>query len=52
MYLDNKSQNIPFTQKIINTNARHAVHVINDLLFHESGLMIEEHYTDTAGYRD
>lgn len=38
--------------KVINTNARDAVHVIDGLLHHESELNIEEHYTDTAGYTD
>ncbi len=41
-----------FYTKVINTNARDAVHVIDGLLHHESELPIEEHYTDTAGYTD
>ena len=41
-----------FYTKIINTNARDAVHVIDGLLYHETELNIEEHYTDTAGYTD
>lgn len=41
-----------FYAKVINTNARDAVHVIDGLLHHESDLSIEEHYTDTAGYTD
>lgn len=41
-----------FYTKVINTNARDAVHVIDGLLHHESDLRIEEHYTDTAGYTD
>ncbi|WP_337020223.1 transposase, partial [Oceanobacillus massiliensis] len=41
-----------FYAKVINTNARDAVHVIDGLLHHESDLTIEEHYTDTAGYTD
>lgn len=40
-----------FYAKVINTNARDAVHVIDGLLHHESDLTIEEHYTDTAGYQ-
>ncbi|GAE27667.1 TnpA transposase [Halalkalibacter wakoensis JCM 9140] len=40
-----------FYTKVINTNARDAVHVIDGLLHHESELSIEEHYTDTAGYQ-
>ncbi|PFJ39484.1 DDE transposase [Bacillus thuringiensis] len=41
-----------FYTKVINTNARDAIHVIDGLLHHESDLIIEEHYTDTAGYTD
>lgn len=41
----------PYT-KVINTNARDAVHVIDGLLHHETDLQIEKHYTDTAGYTD
>lgn len=41
-----------FHTKVINTNARDAVHVIDGLLHHETELNIEEHYTDTAGYTD
>ncbi|MED0951772.1 Tn3 family transposase [Bacillus mobilis] len=38
--------------KIIHTNSRDAIHVLDGLLHHESDLNIEEHYTDTAGYTD
>lgn len=41
-----------FYTKVINTNARDAVHVIDGFLHHETDLNIEEHYTDTAGYTD
>jgi TnpA family transposase len=41
-----------FYTKVINTNARDAVHVIDGLLHHETDLILEEHYTDTAGYTD
>lgn len=41
-----------FYTKVINTNARDAVHVIDGLLEHETELCINEHYTDTAGYTD
>jgi TnpA family transposase len=40
-----------FYTKVINTNARDAVYVIDGLLHHETNLHIEEHYTDTAGYQ-
>jgi hypothetical protein len=38
-----------FYTKVINTNTRDAVHVIDGLLHHETDLAIEVHYTDTAG---
>ena len=38
--------------KIIHTNSRDAIHVLDGLLHHETDLNIEEHYTDTAGYTD
>ena len=41
-----------FYTKVINTNVRDAVHVIDGLLYHETDLNIQEHYTDTAGYTD
>jgi TnpA family transposase len=33
-------------------NERDATHVLDGLLYHESDLRIEEHYTDTAGFTD
>lgn len=41
-----------FYTKVINTNARDTVHVIDGLHYHETELHIDEHYTDTAGYTD
>ncbi|WP_204591755.1 Tn3 family transposase [Chryseomicrobium aureum] len=38
--------------KIIHTNSRDAIHVLDGLLHHETDLNIDEHYTDTAGYTD
>lgn len=38
--------------KIIHTNSRDAIHVLDSLLHHEADLNIEEHYTNTAGYTD
>jgi TnpA family transposase len=31
---------------------RDATHVLDGLLYHESDLRVEEHYTDTAGFTD
>jgi TnpA family transposase len=39
----------PFHTKIINATVRGATHVLDGLLYHESDLRIEEHYTDTFG---
>jgi TnpA family transposase len=51
LYRFTSDQFSSFYTKVINTNARDAVHVIDGLLHHESDLVIEEHYTDTAGYQ-
>ena len=40
----------PFAQKVISTNGREALHVIDALCSHETDLDIHEHYTDTHGY--
>jgi TnpA family transposase len=42
----------PFYSKLINATVRDATHVLDGLLYHESELEIEEHYTDTAGFTD
>ena len=42
----------PFHTKVINANVLDATHVLDGLLYHESDLRIEEHYTDTAGFTD
>lgn len=52
MYRFVSDQFSSFYTKVINTNARDAVHVIDGLLYHETELCIDEHYTDTAGYTD
>lgn len=52
MYRFVSDQFSAFYTKVINTNARDAVHVIDGLLYHETELCIDEHYTDTAGYTD
>lgn len=45
-------QYTPFYTKVIAANARDATHVLDGLLYHESDLRIEEHYTDTGGFTD
>lgn len=42
----------PFHTKVISVPVRDATHVLDGLLYHESELEIEEHYTDTAGFTD
>uniref|UniRef100_UPI002301A381 Tn3 family transposase n=1 Tax=Neomicrococcus lactis TaxID=732241 RepID=UPI002301A381 len=42
----------PFHSKLINVGDRDATYVLDGLLYHESDLAIQEHYTDTAGFTD
>lgn len=45
-------QYAPFHITLISATVRDATHVLDGLLYHESDLRIEEHYTDTAGFTD
>lgn len=45
-------QYTPFSTKVINVGVRDSTYVLDGLLYHESDLRIEEHYTDTAGFTD
>jgi TnpA family transposase len=51
-YTHVSDQYSPFHTKVINATIRDATHVLDGLLYHESDLRIEEHYTDTAGFTD
>jgi TnpA family transposase len=51
-YTHVSNQYAGFHIKVINGPARDATHVLDGLLYHESDLKIEEHYTDTAGFTD
>lgn len=51
-YTHISEQYAPFHTKVINATVRGATHVLDGLLYHESDLRIEEHYTDTAGFTD
>ena len=51
-YTHISDQYAPFHSKVISANVRDATHVLDGLLYHESDLRIEEHYTDTAGFTD
>ena len=42
----------PFHTKVIAATANEAPHVLDGLLYHESSLVINEHYTDTGGFSD
>ncbi|MGO4728348.1 MULTISPECIES: Tn3 family transposase [unclassified Inquilinus] len=42
----------PFHTKVIAATASEAPHVLDGLLYHQTGLSIEEHYTDTGGVTD
>jgi TnpA family transposase len=51
-YTHVSDQYAPFHTKVINAAVRDATHVLDGLLYHESELRIEEHYTDTVGFTD
>ena len=51
-YTHISDQYAPYHTKVINAAVRDATHVLDGLLYHESDLRIEEHYTDTAGFTD
>ena len=51
-YTHVSDQYSPFSSRIINVDVRDATYVLDGLLYNESDLRIEEHYTDTAGFTD
>lgn len=51
-YTHISDQYAPFHTKVITAPVRDATHVLDGLLYHESELRIEEHYTDTNGFTD
>lgn len=51
-YTHISDQYAPFHSKVISATVRDSTHVLDGLLYHESDLRIEEHYTDTAGFTD
>lgn len=51
-YTHISDQYAPFHTRVINATVRDATYVLDGLLYHESDLRIEEHYTDTAGFTD
>lgn len=51
-YTHISDQYAPFSSKVINVGVRDSTYVLDGLLYHESDLRIQEHYTDTAGFTD
>ncbi len=51
-YTHVSDQYAPFYSKVISTGVRDATHVLDGLLYHETDLGIEEHFTDSEGYTD
>ncbi len=51
-YTHISDQYTPFSVKVVNVGIRDSSYVLDGLLYHESDLRIEEHYTDTAGFTD
>lgn len=51
-YTHISDQYSPYHSKVINVGVRDSTYVLDGLLYHESDLRIEEHYTDTAGFTD
>ena len=52
LYTHISDQYAPFNTKVVNVGVRDSTYVLDGLLYHESDLRIEEHYTDTAGFTD
>ena len=51
-YTHISDQYAPFHIKVVNVGVRDSTYVLDGLLYHESDLRIQEHYTDTAGFTD
>jgi TnpA family transposase len=52
LYTHLSDQYAPYHAKLVNVGVRDSTYVLDGLLYHESDLRIEEHYTDTAGFTD
>jgi TnpA family transposase len=52
LYTHLSNQYAPYYAKLVNVGVRDSTYVFDGLLYHESDLHIEEHYTDTAGFTD
>jgi len=51
-YTHISDQYAPFSSRVVNVGVRDSTYVLDGLLYNESDLKIEEHYTDTAGFTD
>ena len=51
-YTHISDQYAPFHTNVVSVGVRDSTYVLDGLLYHESDLRIEEHYTDTAGFTD
>ncbi|WP_301337336.1 Tn3 family transposase, partial [Salmonella enterica] len=51
-YTHISDQYAPFSTRVVNVGVRDSTYVLDGLLYHESDLRIEEHYTDTARFTD
>lgn len=51
-YTHISDQYAPFHTKVINVGVSDATYVLDGLLYHESDVQIEEHYTDTSWFTD
>ncbi len=52
IYGDVADESEPFSTKVVSVGVRDSTYVLDGLLYHESDLRIEEHYTDTASFTD
>lgn len=52
LYTHVSDQYSPYNVQVINSCVRDSTYVLDGMLYHESDLRIEEHYTDTAGFTD
>ncbi len=51
-YTHISDQYAPFYPNLVNVGVRDSTYVLDGLLYHESDLRIQEHYTDTNGFTD
>ncbi|WP_439896797.1 Tn3 family transposase [Burkholderia ubonensis] len=51
-YTHISDQYAPFYPNLVNVGIRDSTYVLDGLLYHESDLRVQEHYTDTNGFTD